>query len=79
MKIYHISLNEYKGYATSWEFFTNLDDAMKWVLKNIEDYAGYIEVDNKDISTLIEEFNESFDKYAMILTEEDMPNVYLKD
>jgi len=77
MQIYHISLNEYKGYASSWKFFTNLDAAKAWVIKEIKQFADFIEIGDKDIDELIEEYNESNDKYAMILTSAEIPNLSL--
>lgn len=69
MKVYHISLNEYRHYAASWEFFTSIEDVKEWVLNEIKKFADFIEVDGKDIYELIDEYNESNEKYGIILTE----------
>jgi len=77
MKIYHISLNEYKHYAASSKFFTDFESVEKWVKDEIERYAGWITIKDQTVYELIEEYNQN-EKYGIILDECEIPNLILK-
>lgn len=75
MKIYHISLNEYKNYCVSYEFFTDFAAVEKWVYKELKKYC--FNVQGKSVYELIDEYNESVEKYGIILTECDIGGLTL--
>jgi hypothetical protein len=76
MKIYHISLNEYKHYSVDSEFFTDFESVETYI-KDIIKPCTWIDTKDKTIYELIQEFNERDGKYAIMLYECDIPNLQI--
>jgi len=76
MKLYHVSLNEYRDYEVDHELFTSEEDIRKWILDEIERFLGdEIDVTGKSIYQMANEYNDNNYKYGMIINEYEMPNL----
>lgn len=75
MIIYHIALNEYKHYCTSFQFFTDFESVEKWVKEKMTRFGDCFDIEGKSVYELIDEYNESVEKYGIVLTSHDFPNL----
>ena len=75
MKLYHISLNEYKHYAVGGNLFLSEDDARRFIVYEIESTFGkdFIDVRDKTLDELSDEYNENDCKYGIIVSVYDVP------
>tara|TARA_R100001163_G_C5059658_1_gene196362 strand:+ start:2032 stop:2283 length:252 start_codon:yes stop_codon:yes gene_type:complete len=75
VKLYHVSINEYSYDKVDGGLFAIKEEADKFVRKHISDYAEWINMDGKDMFVLEDEYNEQSQKYSIIISVYDMPNL----